>query len=809
MIILTLMYLFSRNMVIQEQLQILTLDRDVTVAEIESEFDILSSIILDVDSYIVSQSDTSELLGYLVDIDERYDFIASIYFGMPDKTMINSSGFIPGPDFDLTTRLWYQDAIASTGIIYTNAFINATEDRVIVTIADAVYEGDVLLGVVAADIDIRSITSFIYTLHEGDNDYGFLLDGNMFVIAHPDMDLEVIELLGIEAYNLNSAFISAESGISETLEVDGVNGRIAYSTIQGTAYVYGQFMPTSELQQSLRVFTVVSFAILVGLIAIGGSAFYIYHRYINQPATRLTDEIAMISPEDNYGFRFDVKRGIGFSEARKALNELLDRTVDLQSQAKSHSDELWSRNQKYNLLLDSAMDIVFEMDTEFRYVEVYGRGLQLFNMKEKDMIGKAYKEIFGTDLGVEREVHLKNALKGMKSVYSWQYNNQGEDVYLETVVSPLFDAKGDIIGIVGVTRDITEQELRYNEMVNISTHDYLTGLFNRRYYISTLEKLDQLKQYPFSVINIDFNGLKIINDAYGHAAGDQALIKTAEILLSNSPENYTVCRVSGDEFTVVLPASGKVETDAYISKLTKCFEKEYIGNIELSVAIGYYVKHDDSIDVDEVRKLAENDMFRHKITERKSVKNKAISAILKTLTEKYEAERIHSDRVSEISVKIGETLNLTNEEIKELRTAAMFHDIGKISIPDDIINKPGKLTRDEFEIIKTHTEVGYEILRAADEYSQLAIYASSHHERWDGQGYPHGLKELEIPLFSRIIALADSYEAMTSDRPYRTRLTDDAAANEIVRYAGTQFDPELAKLFVEKVLKREFKIADE
>jgi len=794
-------------MMIQEQLHLLISDRDVTVAKIEDEFNQLSSIIMDVDSYIVSQSNLDELLLYLEDIDENNEDISSIYFGTPDNTMINSSGFVPPPTFDLTTRPWYISAIASDTVIFTNAFINATEDRVIVTVSYAVYNNDLLLGVIGADIDIRNITSYVNFVDQSDG-FGFLIDGNSVMIAHPDLNPTTISLQLANSFGIDSGFVTSDAGISSELEVQDVKGRIAYSDICGTDFYFGLFMPNSVLQQNLKIFTYISFAFVVAIIAVVGSALYIYRRYIQQPALRLTEDIKKISSENNYNYRFEVKRGVGFLEARQAFNNLLDETINYQHQAVQHSEELLLRNQKYNLLLDSAMDIVFEMDDQFRYVEVYGRGLQLFNLKEKDMIGKTFKEIFGSNLGDEREKHLQNALKGLKSVYSWKYTNNGEDVYLETVVSPLYDAENEIMGIVGVTRDITEQEIRYNEMVHTSNHDYLTGLYNRRYYIQMLEELDSKRVYPFSVINIDFNGLKIINDAYGHAAGDQALIRTAELLLENSPKDYIVSRVSGDEFTIIMPKSDKQTTDIFISDLNKRFSNEYIGNIELSIAIGYYVKHDSSIDVDEVRKLAENDMFRHKITERKSVKNKAISAILKTLTEKYEAERIHSNRVSEISVQIGEALNLTNEELKELKIAAMFHDIGKISIPDDIINKPGKLTPDEYDILKSHTEVGYEILRAADEYSQLAIHASSHHERYDGKGYPNGLVGNQIPYFSRIIAIADSYEAMTSDRPYRSRMSDDYAADEIVRYAGTQFDPELARVFVELVLKREFVIKE-
>jgi len=170
------------------------------------------------------------------------------------------------------------------------------------------------------------------------------------------------------------------------------------------------------------------------------------------------------------------------------------------------------------------------------------------------------------------------------------------------------------------------------------------------------------------------------------------------------------------------------------------------------------------------------------------------------LTDKYQLEKTHSKRVSLYSRQIGEAMNLRPDDLKELEMAGLFHDIGKISIPDLILDKPGRLTPEEFETIKTHTEVGYQILRAADEYSDLAIHALHHHERWDGKGYPKGLKEEEIPLFSRIICIADAFEAMTSDRPYKKALTIQKAVEELQRCAGTQFDANLVAVFVEQVV---------
>jgi putative nucleotidyltransferase with HDIG domain len=151
---------------------------------------------------------------------------------------------------------------------------------------------------------------------------------------------------------------------------------------------------------------------------------------------------------------------------------------------------------------------------------------------------------------------------------------------------------------------------------------------------------------------------------------------------------------------------------------------------------------------------------------------------------------------------MGVALNYSHQKLLEIKLAGMLHDIGKISIPDAIIRKPGKLNDEEWAIMKSHTVVGYEILSAADQYSDLAKYARSHHERYDGKGYPDGLTGDQIPEIARIICIVDAYEAMTSDRVYRKALGSEEAITELRKWSGTQFDPELVKVFLEKVLKK-------
>lgn len=201
-----------------------------------------------------------------------------------------------------------------------------------------------------------------------------------------------------------------------------------------------------------------------------------------------------------------------------------------------------------------------------------------------------------------------------------------------------------------------------------------------------------------------------------------------------------------------------------------------------------------------ILKNTEDHMYRNKLSESWSMRSKTIQMLMNTLYEKNDREMIHSKRVQDICGLIAIELGFNLDTVKDLRMAGLMHDIGKIGINESILNKKDKLTHDEWKEIKKHPEIGYRILSSANEFSEIASYILEHHERWDGSGYPRGLQGEKITLYARIIAIADAYDAMTNSRPYRDHLSKEEAKNEILRCSGTQFDPGIVKIFVEKVM---------
>lgn len=342
----------------------------------------------------------------------------------------------------------------------------------------------------------------------------------------------------------------------------------------------------------------------------------------------------------------------------------------------------------------------------------------------------------------------------------------------------------------------------------LSYYDVLTGLYNRRYYEMEIKRLDTEKDLPISVVMVDVNGLKMINDAFGHQLGDQILQKAAETIKGICRTQDVLARWGGDEFVILLPNTTYEEAEETVDRIKEVCSGLSVGMVHVSLSLGWDTKGSTDTDLAETLKNAEDDMYRHKIIQNEGLRGSLINTIIKTLYEKNPREEKHSERVGEVAGKIGAAIGLSETEVCKLKLIGHLHDIGKIAIEDGILNKTGLLTEKEQEEIRRHPDVGYRILSATGEMLDLADCVLAHHERWDGKGYPRGISGETIPMEARIIALADSYDAMSSERPYRKALDEDVILYEIRKNAGYQFDPDIARVFVEKVLNRPWKAAD-
>nr|WP_285801067.1 HD domain-containing phosphohydrolase [Exiguobacterium sp. s122] len=352
----------------------------------------------------------------------------------------------------------------------------------------------------------------------------------------------------------------------------------------------------------------------------------------------------------------------------------------------------------------------------------------------------------------------------------------------------------------GYIGDVTEKKKYEMEIEYLSYHDQLTGVKNRRYFDEVLVTYDEPAYYPLALIVVDINGLKLTNDAFGHMVGDRLLIEASNILKREVRGKDTVARIGGDEFVIILPNTDATEAKQLADRLSRQFLAKSIEGLPISASFGEAVKQDETLSIAEVFNLAEDRMYHHKVSEKQSRRHHSIQLIMRTLYEKIPREEAHSTRVAELAEKLGIAMGFTSSEVSELRAAATLHDIGKVAISNEILDKTGPLTDAEWREIKRHPEVSYNILSTVPEYGTLSEIVLAHHERWDGKGYPKGLSSYDIPIASRIISIADTFDVMVTGRPYRKAKTVEEALAVIREEAGKQFDPMLVEVFFEKVV---------
>ncbi|NCB74530.1 MAG: diguanylate cyclase [Clostridia bacterium] len=416
----------------------------------------------------------------------------------------------------------------------------------------------------------------------------------------------------------------------------------------------------------------------------------------------------------------------------------------------------------------------------------YTEHMKLFTPESWDKLSTSLNQT--RTLGIPYELELETVTVDGSNGWMWVHGEAKQD------------SDGNIVSLHGVAQDITERKRAEEQLVYLSYHDHLTGLYNRRFFELALKSIDAEVNLPISIIMFDINGLKLVNDSFGHDSGDALLIKAAETIKKACREEDSIFRIGGDEFVVILP---KATTDdaLQISNLIKeLASKESVANIKLSISSGFDTKTSALQSIAEIIANAENCMYRQKLLERSSMRSKAIDLIMNTLYAKSKREAAHSKRVSNLAMSIGAKMNFNTDAANQLRIAGLIHDIGKISIDEKTLNKPGALSAEERKEIERHPEIGWRLLSSTNEFSELAQIVLNHHEKWDGSGYPNGLKGSKIPLEARIIAVADAYDAMTSIRSYRKALSNEDAVKELTRCSGTQFDPEIVDLFIKQVL---------
>ncbi len=791
--------------------------------EIRKYFDHLSKGIDDKEFNQVMQEDLKE------DLESYPGLLENAFFAYQGKVFLDGmEGKSTSVEINQQSEKWLT-TVTTSKKHYLGKILKSpvTGMPVMISAYPILDDEDQVLAVFAIAINLSGFSNAIISNVESTAENTIIIDDIGTVIAANDIDLIYNYNIGVELPELYRFIETNKEGITYYTK-EGIKYITAVSRSEmGVSII--QSLPVSVYRNPILISAMISFLVLViimGFVAVialyvaksitkpiqilvdefGDMAKGNYEKEIPEYLNKRKDEFAILGQALDYMKRetrqLITNLSLSNEEIESSLEEVLTAEEQLRKQNEllSISEEQLKKSNEYNKAIINVLpDIICIVDRNGNFTDCQVSQNNMPYLEKMNFLGKNLYEVLPEDIARLGYEKLQVALEtGQLQSFEYELELEEHKEVFEMRIIKCFED-----GVIAIARNITAQHRYLKQIEYLSYHDQLTGLNNRRSFEEELVRLDQEHNLPLCIIMSDVNGLKLVNDSFGHRAGDALLVRFTSVLKEFVPEN-TISRVGGDEFVVLIPNMNGEQADALVKSMKDKCDNESVEALSLSVSFGWDIKAHMNESIHEVLKSAEDYMYKKKLFEGPSMRGKTIDIIINTLHEKNKREEQHSHRVAELCEKLAIALNMPDHDIKMIRNAGLLHDIGKIAVQDSLLNKPGKLTREEFEEVAKHPEIGYRILCSVSEMVDIAKFSLFHHERWDGKGYPRGLAGEEIPLQSRMIAIADTFDAMTSLRPYRDPVSEEEAAKEILRNAGTQFDPGLVHLFLNTVLGYHF-----
>jgi diguanylate cyclase (GGDEF)-like protein/PAS domain S-box-containing protein len=486
-------------------------------------------------------------------------------------------------------------------------------------------------------------------------------------------------------------------------------------------------------------------------------------------------------------------------------SNLLTRAIRYAIERKRAAEKLRESEERFRQLAENIREVfyIYEIPepniTRFLYVspaykEVWGRPCEGLYQDSKSFLDAVYPP--------DKDRVISSSMKRRQGEVEDQYRIQRPDgsiLWIKDRSFPVFDGSGKAYRIVGIAANITDQKLGEEKLRYLSLHDTLTGLYNRVYFEEELRRIEKMRYKTVGIISCDLDGLKLVNDTLGHDRGDILIIGVAKVMRECFREGDMVARIGGDEFSVILPNASRAILESSCQRIREALARYNVDHPELplNISLGFAVNNGESVNMKDLLKEADSNMYREKLYRKQSIRRSITQTLVKTLKEKDVLTEEHVDRLEKLLTDLAVLAGLPESTITDLRLLAKFHDIGNVGVSDQILLKKGPLTPEEWTEMQRHSEVGFRIALSAPELNPIADWILKHHEWWNGQGYPFGLKGKEIPIECRLLAIVDAYAALTSVRPYRKTFSPEEAMAELRNRSGSQFDPELLKKFIQ------------
>lgn len=459
-----------------------------------------------------------------------------------------------------------------------------------------------------------------------------------------------------------------------------------------------------------------------------------------------------------------------------------------------------SENQFHSLFSNMAEgvalhDAVFDEQgnlINYRIVDINSQYSKITGLRREDVLGKLATEVYHGNKAPYLDEYSKTILLRASNYFETYYEPFKK--FFSISVAPWQEN-----GFASIFTDITERKQTEEKLFHMSYQDSLTGVYNRAYFEAELKQLANSK-INVALVIADVDRLKTVNDMFGHEEGNRFLIRASDLLRKSFRKEDIIARIGGDEFAVIMKNVTELEVSNICSEIRRDLDKllsDEISNLPIQLSMGYAFSAEGNPNSLEIFRIADDRLYRDKIHRKVNSRSAIVQTLKQMLAERDYLTKGHGERLQNMVVRLGKMLEWPVSSLGDLQLFAQFHDIGKVGVPDRILHKPGPLLPQERQEMNRHCEIGQRIAQSSEDLSPIADWILKHHERWDGKGYPLGLIGEEIPVECRILAIVDAYDAMTSDRPYRSALSHDEAIAEIQQCAGKQFDPILAHKFIQ------------
>ena len=443
-------------------------------------------------------------------------------------------------------------------------------------------------------------------------------------------------------------------------------------------------------------------------------------------------------------------------------------------------------------------------DKKGKIIRISKSSAAIFGTSPELLEGREIPDVFPFSVAQEMMGRLQ-AICDSKESQSYTdsiFFNDEANGYYESWLFPISNEEDtDLVGMVAL--DITDRKQTEERLNYLSFHDPITGLHNRTYYERELKRLDNGNDYPISVISLDADGLKIVNDTMGHSMGDEFLKNLGQTLKRSLRDSDILARVGGDEFIVFLPDTDKPTAERIVERIRKniILHNQENQTLPLRVSLGLETAESRADSLEEILKRADEIMYNNKFFQKKNSQSQILDSFMASLEKRDYVSQGYAERLFRLFAKVSQSSRLPSGTLKALALLAQVHDLGYATIPESILSKPAPLNDEEWKVIRLHPEKGSRIASVFPNLVDIAELIMKHHERWDGRGYPLGLKGKEIPIECRILAVVDSFDAMIKEKPYRKAFSKLEAIKELQRCSGTQFDPEIVDFFIETLIE--------